>query len=351
MTDNTDFDDDIIDDDLLEETSTNGSDEPETSERDGELEDESTSASEAGSRLGGGVAKIIGGSIAFVTSMVSTFVYTLTKFIPFVGEKFWKSAIKTSTRRYQKAAGADVVNFCHREAGIVEPIATNWVAGEDIGDKPGWKAVGEDTVWDPAAEGRGVERLGKADIILTDEAAWQAADPFKLRVAEALDLEKVEPVLIEPQLNQTIVSEEQPSGTGGRQAVADGGRVRSSEITLDPMAMDGFDDYIIDLSPDDSKADGMRISGRKYKEMDLNKTSAEEMKNQETRGLLAGKAGDDNKGLMLKVFGIAVAFILLWEFGPAILSGIFGSDVGGAADAGGNIPLMVQSIGMAVGVF
>jgi hypothetical protein len=353
--------DDLVDDDLLEEdgVDTNGTgadeqhDEPDASDEPAE----GGTAADAGGRIGGGLATALGGAIAFVTSMASTFVYTLTKFLPFIGEKFWKSAIETCTLRYQKASGADVVNFCHREAGKIEPIATNWKEGEDIGEKPGWKAVGEDTVWDPAAEGRGVERLGKADVILTDEAAYDMTDPLEMRVAEALDLEKVEPVLINPRLNQTIVTADGASagagagGTGNGQAVADGGAVRQSEITLDPMQMDGFDDYLIDLAPDHPEADGMRISARKYKEMDLNKTSAEEMKNQETRGFLAGSAGEDNKGLMLKVFGIAVAFILLWEFGPAILSGIFGDSVSSATDAGGNLGLMVQTLAMSVGVF
>ena len=295
-------------------------------------------AGELGERAGEVSGKAIGLTVAFVTSMLSKFVYTVTKFLPFVGEKFWKSAIETCTERYQKAAGADVVNFVHRESGKIEPVATNWVDGEDIGDKPGWKAVGEETVWDPGAEGRGVERLGKADVIISDEAAWQTADPLKMRVSEALDLENVQPLVTNATLNQNIIS---PGSNGnGQNAMADGG-ARAGPITLDLMDHPEFDDYVIDLAPENPNADGMRISARKYKEMDLSKTSAEEMKNQQTRGLLAGKAGNDNKSMLLKMALAAFGFVLLWEFGPWIISGLFGDAIGDMS-GGGNIPIMVD---------
>ncbi|MDB2246601.1 hypothetical protein PM015_18125, partial [Halorubrum ezzemoulense] len=154
----------------------------------------------------------------------------------------------------------------------------------------------EDKVWDPGAEGRGVERLGKADVIFADEAAWNTADPLKMRVSEALDLENVEPLVTNATLNQNIIK---PGRNGdGEKAIADGG-AQAGPITLDPHQHQAFDDFAIDLAPDNPNADGMRISARKYKEMDLSKTSAEEMKNQETRGYLAGQAGSDNKSLLL----------------------------------------------------
>lgn len=298
-------------------------------------------ATPAGERIGAAIGKWVGVSIATATSAASTAVYTGTKFLPFIGEKFWKSAMETSLRRYQKAAGADVVNLCHREAGKIEPIATNWVEGEDIGDKPGWKAVGEDKVWDPAAEGRGVERLGKADVIITDEASWQTADPLKMRVSEALDLEKVDPLVTNATLQQTIVQDPDGMTSGGGAAVADGG-YRAGPVELN-AAEAVPDDYVIDLAPDNPNADGMRISARKYKEMDLTKTSAEEMKNQEIRGKLAGKAGNDNKGVVFKMALAALAFVLLWEFGPAILSAIFGESLT-SMSGGGNIPLIAGGV-------
>jgi hypothetical protein len=345
------FDDDLLDDDLLDDdlaAEMNG-DEPRenghetASETDTTVEEADDSG--AGQRIGGGLGKALGGVVLFVTSMASTFVYTLTKFLPFIGQKFWKSAIQSSIRRYQKSAGADVVAFVHREGGKLEPAAAKWQDGDDIGDKPGWKVVGEETVWDPGAEGRGVERLGKADVILADEASFEIADPLKMRVSEALDLEKVEPLLVNPTLQQTVVT---PGGDGSSaQAIADGG-VQQGSLTVDPMDMAAFDDFAIDLAPDNPDADGMRISARKYKEMDLNKTGSEEMKNQETRGLLAGRAGTDRKSFILKVVLAAFGFVLLWEFGPSILAAIFGSDSisNAASSAGGNLMTVLPALGV-----
>lgn len=373
MTD--EFDDDLIDEDILEETNgdedhventvkhdSNGTlegvdagnlregvEEKASTARQG-LSDAKESlkpqARAAGQRAGEISGRALGMAIAFVVSLGSTLVYTVTKFLPFIGEKFWKSAIETCVVRYQKAAGADVVNFVFREQGKVEPVATKWQEGDDTGDKPGWKAVGEEKVWDPGAEGRGVERLGKADVIFSDEAAWHTADPLKMRVSEALDLENVEPLVTNATLHQNYIK---PGANGdGQAAMADGG-VQAGPITLDPHQHQAFDDFAIDLAPDNPNADGMRISARKYKEMDMTKTSAEEMKNQETRGFLAGRAGTDNKSLLLKIVLAAFGFVLLWEFGPSILAALFG-DAAGDVAAGGNIPLMLDSTATLLGV-
>ncbi|QKG91690.1 hypothetical protein HPS36_02075 [Halorubrum salinarum] len=372
MTD--DFDDDLIDDDILDESDderevrsadpddSGGFDATEsaTSARDSIAESASTArdgisdarealeprARAAGERVGELSGRALGASIAFLVSMASALVYTVTKFLPFIGEKFWKSAIETCVVRYQKAAGADVVNFVFREQGKVEPVATKWHEGEDTGEKPGWKAVGEEKVWDPGAEGRGVERLGKADVIFSDEAAWHTADPLKMRVSEALDLENVEPLVTNATLQQNIISAN--TNGDGKAAMADGG-AQAGPITLDPHQHQAFDDFAIDLSPDNPAADGMRISGRKYKEMDLTKTSAEEMKNQETRGFLAGRAGTDNKSLLLKIVLAAFGFVLLWEFGPNILAAIFGESAANLS-GGANIPLMLDATTTLMGV-
>jgi len=340
------FDDDILDEDLAAEM--NGDGTPENGhapDADGEADAEAATASDAGEQAGSGLGKALGVPILFVTSMASTFVYTLTKFLPFIGQKFWKSAIRSSVRRYQKSAGAEVVAFVHREGGKLEPAAAKWQDGDDIGDKPGWKVVGEETVWDPGAEGRGVERLGKADVILADEASFEIADPLKMRVSEALDLEKVEPLLVNPTLQQTVVT---PGSDGSSaQAIADGGAVQQGSLTVDPMDMAAFDDFAIDLAPDNPDADGMRISARKYKEMDLNKTGSEEMKNQETRGLLAGRAGTDRKSFILKVVLAAFGFVLLWEFGPSILAAIFGDSISSAtSSAGSNLLTILPALGV-----
>jgi len=339
------FDDDILDEDLAAEM--NGDGAPENGhdpDAEGEPAAEPATASDAGEKAGSSIGKTIGVPILFVTSMASSLVYTVTRFLPFIGQKFWKGAIQSSIRRYQKSAGADVVAFVHREGGKLEPAVAKWQDGDDIGDKPGWKVVGEETVWDPGAEGRGVERLGKADVILADEASFEIADPLKMRVSEALDLEKVEPLLVNPTLQQTVIT---PGSDGSSaQAIADGG-VQQGSLTVDPMDMAAFDDFAIDLAPDNPDADGMRLSARKYKEMDLNKTGSEEMQNQETRGLLAGRAGTDRKSFILKVVLAAFGFVLLWEFGPAILAAIFGDTISNAtSSAGGNLLTILPSLGV-----
>ena len=166
MTDD-EFDDDLIDEDILEETNGDEDHVENTVKRDSDGTQEGVDATEvresveekassarqglsdakeslkpqaraAGERAGEISGRALGMAIAFAVSLGSTLLYTVTKFLPFIGEKFWKSAIETCTVRYQKAAGADVVNFVHREQGKVEPVATNWQGGDDTGDKPGW---------------------------------------------------------------------------------------------------------------------------------------------------------------------------------------------------------------------
>ncbi|MDB2246568.1 hypothetical protein PM015_17940, partial [Halorubrum ezzemoulense] len=119
-----DFDDDLIDDDIVEETTSDddhvkntvqddedGSavDRIATTFREGWDKKSSTAqeglsdardaleprAKAAGERAGELAGRGLGVTVAFVVSLVSTGLYTLTKFLPFIGEKFWKSAIET----------------------------------------------------------------------------------------------------------------------------------------------------------------------------------------------------------------------------------------------------------------
>jgi hypothetical protein len=262
-----------------------------------------------------------------------TFATSLTRRIPFVGKRFWRGQIKFATRQYQKAAGADVVNLSAEPHGI-EPRAAKYVeADPDEPDKrPGWKEIGGDRTWGAGAEGRDVERMGRADVILTDRAATETASPLQMRVAEALDLEQVDALIEGGRVNVVEMWPKDPgeldAGAGpGGQAIADGGSMAQRSLEVD-VADAGLKDAVVDLGSDFGNGQGMRISWRKYKEQYEAKTDPEEMMKQETRGFLAGMSGTD-QGKLFKLAVIALLVILAIAVGPTLIQVLFGGGAGG----------------------
>jgi len=294
--------------------------------------------------LGAGIAMGILWPLHFVKVFLRTWFSTLTRKIPFVGKSFWRGMIKWSTRQYQKAAGADVVNFSAEAHGL-EPRAANWVEADpdEPDQEPGWQEVSGDKTWGPGAEGRDVERFGKADVIITDRSAHKTATPIKMRFAEALDLEQVDGLIVDPTIQQTTVqtwpknpAEIDVDGSQG-QALADGGGVVERELPPEFVSPEdlGWDDALVDLSSDFGDGLGMRVSSRKYKHQKLSSTDAEEMQKQETRGFLAGKAGRDESGL-IRLFIIVLVVIGIVAVGPEFVTALFG---GGGGGGGSMLPI------------
>lgn len=301
----------------------------------------------AGEAIGNGLAMpfVVTGRVCKVAGR--TFFTGLTRRIPFVGSSFWQGMIKWSTYQYQQAAGADVVNFSAEPHGI-EPRAANYHEADP--DKPeyepGWVEAGGEKTWGAGSEGRDVERMGKADIILTDRAAHETATPLQLRYAEALDLEQVQGLIAGATVEQPIIEmwpqdpEEMSAGDGGHgSAVADGGTPgfvdrRRGQTTVHATDA-GLADAVVDLASDFGDGKGMRVSARKYKDQELGRTDPEEMQKQETRGFLAGMAGQDQDKIF-KIAVIALLVVLLVALGPYIIGALFGSGGGGVS-----LPIML----------
>lgn len=298
--------------------------------------------------VGGGIAWGIVAPFHFMKVLFVTIFTSVSRKIPFVGKSFWRGMIKWSTRQYQKSAGADVVNFSAEPHGF-EPRAANWVEADpdEPDQEPGWQEVSGDKTWGPGAEGRDVERFGKADVIITDRSAHKTATPLKMRFAEALDLEQVDGLIMDPDINQTIVQQwpkDPMEIQNDPQAVADGGTMaqrHEERPVVDPEDL-GWDDALVDLASDFRDGKGMRVSARKYKHQKLSSTDAEEMQKQETRGFLAGKAGRDESGL-IKLFIIVLVVIGIVAVGPEFVTALFGG--GGGGGGGSMLPIWLGLLG------
>jgi hypothetical protein len=300
---------------------------------------------------GGALGKVFGTAVdlplRFTFALGRGFTAGMTRRIPFMGSSFWRDMIKFSTHQYQKATGADVVNFS-AEANGIEPRAANWQEADpdDPEKQPGWKEVSGSKTWGAGVEGQDAQRFGKADVILSDRSAVEVATPLQMRVAEALDLEQVDGLITsDTTLEQTIVQQwpadpaEMADGANG-QAVADGGMMAREEGPIQAkIGNAGFDDAVIDLASDFGDGEGMRISATKYKHQKLANSDPEEMQKQETRGYLAGMSGDNDEKLFYLAV-IALFVILLISLGPTIITTLFGGGGGG----GGGLPIMLGGL-------
>jgi len=257
------------------------------------------------------------------------------------GDAFWKGMLKLSAYRYQKAANGDAVAFTHLPNGSVEPESVKYVPGDDVDEKPGWSVRGRDKVWSAASEGRDVERMGKANIIMADEDSHETGSILQCRFAEALELDNIDYLLHDPVVEQQITVDATANGDTGS-ALADGG-YQQRNVLADPGEVA---DGIVDLASEDGH-DGMRVSARKYKEVYQEKSSSEEMKNQELRGRLAERDMDDLKSFMWKVMLAASAVALGGLIGPELVAGLFGSGGGGGGGGGGLMPFALPPLKMA----
>lgn len=298
-----------------------------------------------GEVVGGGVAMPFIWTGRFAKAMGKAFLVGTTRRLPWVGSSMWRDLVKFSVHQYQKATGADVVNFSAEPSGI-EPRAANWVEPDDPDEKAGWEEASGDKTWGPGTEGRDVERMGKADVILTDRAAHETATPLQCRIAEALDLEQVDGLIANTTIRQPIIEQypqapEDMTADAGQQAVADGGGyVRRQRGQLDIDASEaGLDDALIDLASDFGDGKGMRISARKYKHVKKSVADTEELNNQEIRGFLAGKSGRD-EGKLIRLFIYVLAALVLVAVGPTAIQVLFGSGGGGG---GGMLPIFLGS--------
>jgi hypothetical protein len=295
------------------------------------------SARGAGRNAGVVVASWITGLIAAVGGFV---VGLLTRLVPY-GGRFWKALAVMSVERYHRVAGGDAVGVNLKQSGKVdlEPVAYRPADIEDQ-KRAGWQAAGRDKAWEASADGREVDRLGKAPVVFLDESASQRATAVEARVAEAIDLGRFREVLDAQnvQVVKEIVMPEAGDGQGDA-AVADGGTVEEN-TRLEDATIDAIQDVIVDITPD-GDYDGQAISMRKVKETYRQKADGEKMEEAKTYGYLAGMSMHDNRGMVIKILLIALAMIMAATMGPTLIQVLFG---GGGGSAGSSFPISIAPL-------
>lgn len=260
----------------------------------------------------------------------------MTTLLPFFG-KVQKSLMLWSLRQYHKKGGGDAVGLVHEPDGSVKPVPVKHKPQSiDEGDaeRAGWHALDRDQSWHEGADGREVDRLGKTPIVFLDSASPQRATVTEARVAQCLDLDRVEGVYQVPSkdaIDMTVqVGGAGAGGNGQADAVADGGV--AWDVLETNVKEAAWRKSIIDIGADDH--DGMRIDPRKVKETYREKTGSEQLDEVERLGFLAGQLGtEDPTGFIIKVLLIALGFVAAALVGPDLLS-----QAGGAGGGGSLVP-------------
>lgn len=274
---------------------------------------------------------------ALLTASVVALFYPVARairWVPYLGSKIWKAIAVKSLYHYHRAHGGDRTGFEVTPSNKIRLTPVKWKGPESVGDdeKPGWRAKGRDKVWSPTTLGQTGPRLGKTPVIPLDSDSWKATSILESRVAEAVDLGETRPLyrVDEANLTATISMDEGPKG----EPLADGG-YGVEDVQFDPRSSPIFEDTIIDLGSDDY--DGQAVSWWKAKELMLERTTTDEMHNQEERGFLAGRSRKDMMRWMWKIFLIAGLVAVAGLIGKELVFVLFGA--GGGGGGSGIIPL------------
>jgi hypothetical protein len=262
----------------------------------------------------------------------------ITTLMPFAG-KAQKALFLWALRQYHKKGGGDAVGLIHEPDGSVEPVPVKHKPQsieEEDAERAGWHALDRDQSWHEGADGREVDRLGKTPIVFLDSASTQRATVTEARVAQCLDLDRVEGVYQVPStdaIDMTVQVGSADAGVGGNGqagAVPDGGM--AWDVLEANVKKAAWEKSIIDIGVDDH--DGMRIDPRKVKETYREKTGSEQLDEVERLGFLAGQLGtEDPTGFIIKVLLIALGFVAAAIIGPDLLS-----QASGAGGGGGLVP-------------
>jgi hypothetical protein len=244
-----------------------------------------------------------------------------------------------STHKYHKMTGGDALGLRARPNGQIEPTPVKWVDAvrpmEELEEgepkKPGWSVKNEPRTFGAGGEGRNVDWFGRTPVILLDDDNPERFETLDARVSECLeDPDRVDALIEDATINVTGVIDQtayQPDDSSD-QAVADGGQPAVQDhydVLFSDIARGRLKDKLIDVSSGEG-LDGMRVSWRKVQEQRHEQTSTEEMHNQEVRGYLAGKAGEDDKSDLVKklalyfILGI-LGFLALIFLGPQLVGG------------------------------
>jgi len=289
----------------------------------------------AGEALGKGIWR----SLSVIGRTVLLFFTALTRPIPRVGEAVWRRVSYKAIHNYHKAAGGDAIALEVQPSNKWDLTPVKYRAPEavEMDEKPGWKARKRDKVWRPSADDA-QGRLGRTPVVALDSDSWRSTSTYQARVAEAVDLGETRPLyrVDEAQLSAEL---DYSQGTG---AVADGGQTQA-DIRFNPRTSPVFEDVIIDLGSDEY--DGQAVSWTKTKELMHERTTTEEMANQEERGFLAGRSRKDIMSLMWKLFLVASLVAIAGLIGKELVAAMFGSG-GGDGGGGGMVPLTLSNLGV-----
>jgi len=276
--------------------------------------------------IGGTIGAFFGWVVEGLAVAFTGFLREFTTFVPF-GPRLWRGIMLSAAYQYQKSSGADALALSHYQKSVL-PEPVSYELPEKAGDRPGWKVHGSERHYDGATGGKEVMRLGRASVVLVDVDDPFSVTPFQARFSEALELDKVRP-LIAPgaELKQVIV-EVFDERTADGDPVADGGehvRRAESEVTLDPFSVEAFEGDIVDLSSQEG-SDGMYVMAKKVMDTYQETSSVEEMRRQEERGLAAVLDKSELRAFMWKVFLVGSAVAALGLVGKELVYALFGAE-------------------------
>lgn len=272
-----------------------------------------------------------------------------------MGARFWKNLALTAVENYRKRTGADALGLDHMQNGKFELIPIKYLDGlDDVEDHPGWKQKGRDKRWQANNIEGSVPRLGKTPLVPLDDDAQHAGSMLECRMAHAVDNGKTRDVWSVDHANLNVIASLlEPAD---QQALADGGEI-DVEAEQNIIEVDGrayqvherelhageglFADTIVDIGTA-AGFDGTAVSFKRYKDLESHTTTPEQMKNQEVRGYLAGRVGEDGKKI-IKYALILFALATLVALGRDLIPAIFGNSGGGGGGGGSMIPFMLKT--------
>lgn len=259
---------------------------------------------------------------------------TLAPVVPFRQRIFKRLAVK-SLENYYKISGGDALGLVAEPGQKLSVVPVKYKPPEacEEGEKAGWHAKGQDKSWEAGSEGHVVDFLGRVPIVALERDSHVEAGWLKPRVAEAIELERYDPLFATATINAIFDVNEPATGAGGQSAVADGGQEAQFQgFQIDDPGMFAGD-AVIDLQSQDGH-DGMRVSFRKASEWMSETTTTQEMQMQEDRGYLRGKMAAGNGPSVTKLLLICAAIIL----GTLAIIFIVPEFLGGSGGGGSMMP-------------
>jgi len=362
-----DFDDDLIDDDIVEETSG-------TTDGDGTATDEDVTSTsqrleEASDQLHERIDSIRGVEWLGLTKagLYGILLLPLILLTPIVRvfPLAWKIYHKLhlwSAWQMQKAASADAIaNVRHpndkedvRPAAFVE-------GGEDDRERTGWKVKGIDGKrYAPSVRGGSTSRLGKADLIHINEDDLEQGTWVESVMDSALQFDRERYLFRDADVTETTeVLPVDPSLGNGQTPVADGGfdaagndnlsyQPVSRRISIDSPGI--HEDTLVPLTSR-TGYDGQLVSFEQYRHLKNSQADQETVRDAKNAGWMAAKLDDIGKGDLIKwaiIIGVGGLILLFHQdLGAAISSFGGGGGAGSVAPTGGLglIPLIKTRLG------